>query len=233
MKLECLVLGKGFCGKKFCEAQANTLGSSHIEGEGDFYFDFTKKETWTNLPECPVNVLITFKIVDLALLKEFYQLYLFKAEQVVAIASAGVYQVNVPNETINEENLVDLEQHPRAQCEDFLKNHGAIILQSGLIWGYGRSFEKWLNSGRIKNSEKLINPIHVDDIVTIMQSFFELNLKAQNVLLCDGKAIKWQKLAEFYGVELASSNVGTESKVLDNSKLLTLIGGYEFKKPIA
>lgn len=232
MSLEYLVLGKGFCGSRFCESEANSLGTSHIKGDGELYFDLNDRDSWQNLPACPSKVLLTFKVLDLLLIQDFYQEYLHQAQQVIVIGSVAVYQVKFPNETISEATEIDFDKHPRAHCEEFLRSKGATILHSGLIWGYERSFEKWLNSGRIKNASKLINPIHVDDIVNVLQALFKSDSHNENIILSDGKAIEWKCISEHYQVDLPSRKPGLESKVLDNSKLLSIVGKYEFKEPV-
>ena len=228
--LESLVLGAGFTGSRFLASEENSIGTSHVEGGDCLYFDLAVRSSWGNLPTCPKKVFITFKMLDLSLVEDFYRDYLCEAEQIVVLGSAAVYRVDFSGQEITECSAVDFKKHARALCEDFLESRGAVILQSSLIWGYERSFEKWLRSGRIKNGLKLVNLIHVDDIVKLVQLCFAQNLRSERLLLSDGQVLAWQDLADLFSLSLASEEPGLESKVVSHKKLLGFFPDFEFMK---
>ena len=104
--------------------------------------------------------------------------------------------------TVDEASKVDASKYPRVLGEAFLISKGASILRlSGLMGEDSRRPKTWIESGRISNPEKLVNLVHVDDVVRF--TALEL-LKPSNTFqggVCNVSAMceKWSKVAADVG----------------------------------
>ena len=223
--MKTLILGQGFVGSHFKKAQPQALCADRIEGQAEFFFDFENEKTWDKLPEAE-SILITFKIENLELCQKFYRSILAKASKVFILATAKCYQVAIPDGLVNEESR--LHDSPRNRCEEWLRLQGCTILPLGLIHGAERSIEKWLRERRIKNGRKMVNLIHIDQLIeTLHQLMHKDDLQGQRINIVEGSGLTWQSIAQQYQIELPEQEVGTESKIVGHAKLRKILSSSQ------
>ena len=224
-----IIFGHGFCGSRLTSIIDNVT-STEIPENCDTNlvpFDFNDSGTWKNLPDFD-KAVITFKMENLCQSEKFADL--LNNKKVVILSSARNLKNSVPNQEIDEE--FPLADNNRVKCESYFETH-AVILYLGLIWGDNRQPQKWLQEGRIKNGNKIINMIHVDDICHIVKLLLNSEIKSGKYLVSDGKPLEWNELAKLYKVKLDQADTGIESRKFNTKKLQTFLPeSYLFKKPL-
>lgn len=223
------VLGAGYVGSHFVEKYdcAYSYRSNQLSEES-FFFDLNDRSSWQNIPDTDV-ILLTFAIKDLALLQDFYHDRLKYIDKVYIYASTSCYQVKFNEELISEESDLVINS-PRVECEEWLRQQGATVVTLSGIFGPNRMPENWLKKGLIKNANKTLNLIHVDDIVELTYQFIQCDLKGERINLSNGEKIYWYQLAEQYGIECPKLELDRFNKFIGNEKLLSFVGNYQFEK---
>ena len=223
------VLGAGYVGSRFVEKYdcAYSYRSKQLN-EDSFYFDLNDRDSWQNIPETDC-LLLTFAIKDLALIQDFYEQCLKGISKVFVYASTSCYQVKFNEETVTEDRDLVLTT-ARVECEEWLGQQGVNVLTLSGIFGPNRMPETWLKKGLIKNANKTLNLIHVDDIVELTHRLMNLDLKGERINLSSGEKIYWHQLAEKYGIDCPRLELDKLNKFIANKKLQGLLGAYEFRK---
>ena len=226
--MKTLIFGCGYTGRRLKElipeAMATELPS--LCTNELIPFDFNDTDTWKNIPKFD-QAVITFKMTNESLAKQFAKF--LKGKKVILLSSAGNLQNSSPDEIISEDNK--LKECPRAKAESHFKNLAAIM-HLGLIWGPERMPEKWISAGRIKNGNKFINFINVDDLCKIIIYFLNNSDTKEPILVSDGQAQRWNEVAIVHGVKLKEAATGLESRRFNTGKLQkSLPENFEFKKP--
>ncbi|MCM8537979.1 MAG: hypothetical protein NE334_18700 [Lentisphaeraceae bacterium] len=224
--MKTLIIGNGFCGAYLNKA----LPSSDIAElpekavEGTIPFDLRDESQWSLFYDYK-NIIITCKI-DTESLGKKLALFLNK-KFVIVLSTAKAFTVSKINEFINEASKLEKNLRNLAEAH-FEKN--ANILHLGLIWGGNRQPQKWLEQGRIKNGNKMVNLIHVDDICYIINHLIKSQMKAGRILVSDNTPITWQNIASKHGIKLPSKPLGIESKQFHTQKLKKILPkDYKFK----
>lgn len=195
-------------------------------------FNLNDKETYTNLPKNSL-IIWNFPAEPLENVKEFYD---FTQQNNIDIkiiyGSTSAYKNK--EGSINEETQTD-ESINRVRGENYLLNKGVNILQLSGIYGDSRSPFNWLNKGLIKNSNKTVNLIHVEDICKITKEILKLDLKSERINITDGINYLWKDLWVL-GVKenIVNSDcppfLEPEHRHILNDKILKLLPNYRFKK---
>lgn len=225
--MKTIIFGCGFTGthllKYFPDAHCTELPD--LCNQNQIPFDFNNQTTWKNIPDFD-QAIITFKMTDQLLAEKFSKV--LSGKKIILLSSARNLVNTQPDEYISEKS--SLSQNERSLAESYFRDF-STVLYLGLIWGGDRKPGKWLSQGRIKNGEKFINLIHVDDLCNIILYIQETEKTKNHLLVSDGKPIKWIELAERLGMTLACQKTGLESRRFDTSKLeATLPDGFQFQK---
>lgn len=226
--MKALIVGYGFTGKKLHQLlpEADVADISPC-GPEVIQFDYNNPDDWHILKSYDY-VIFTCELKSVEASTKIAAI--LDSKKVVILSTAKTFVNYIANEVITEES--PLTNCPRCQSEEVFVN-SADILCLALIWGYERSPEKWLKSGRIANGNKYVNFIHVDDLCRIIVLILKNNTPSGRILVSDGKPEPWQKIADKYSIKLPSRKCGKESKKLSNKKLLSLLpGDLEFKSPL-
>lgn len=122
-------------------------------------------------------------------------------------------------------------ENVRFGAEEKLRQRGALIAHLSGILGKDRYPKRWIESGWIKEGQKILNCIHVDDIVKITDLLFQ-NFKAGvrlNVTSADYKT--YRQMVDLLKLEYTFANEeGTgESKRIENKKLLAFLNLPDYK----
>lgn len=187
-----LVLGCGYTGQVVAhKAHERGLRVFETSRKGPLKFDLQNRGTWTHLPQTD-SILWTFPAEPLSLVQEF--LKTTKAH-IVAVGTTGSYATTIDDEVITEDSPLDMSE-ARVQGEECIRNHGGAIVRSAGIYGPGRNPLRWVQSGLVGRSQKLVNFIHVDDLAEILLAALEAGLKGVNLLAADGRPERWGHLID-------------------------------------
>ena len=228
-----LILGKGYTGTRLKKAiGASLITTRNPSSEDDIYFKLEDVDSWANLPSGK-QVIWTFACVNSDLENKFFHFLNDRSTNVYIYSTSSVYLHEYDQQHIDEESPLDL-QRPRTVAEEAYRSAGANILTLCGIYGPDRTPENWLKKGLIKNVNKHVNLVHVDDIVDITKALLLHNLEGARINLAPGLAHKWQDLAVLYKYSFPASayNQKIINKVITSCFLTKFLpNNYKFKTP--
>lgn len=221
-----LILGGGYTGRRLADEGFNR-GWSVFETHRSqpLVFHLGQPQTWKTLPEADA-VIWTFPI---ELHREAAQLIKNWKSRMVAIGTTSSYATTMEDEVITEDSPLDMSE-ARVTGEEIIRNAGGNIVRAAGIYGPGRNPLRWIQSGLVGRSEKLVNFIHVDDLVQILFKALESPLKGMNFLAADGRPQRWSHLIDrwqkAYSLEIPEDAPASRraSKSVDPSQTFKTLG---------
>lgn len=237
------ILGAGYVGRALLARfpDAEVTHRQHAGAPRTHLFDLEDPRTWGNPPLAAHTVIWTFPAAPLARVQQFHQAYLQQAAGLIVLGSTSAYRGDADAgaaATVDESSPLDLAQ-PRVQGEEWLRARGATVLQLAGIFGPGREPADWLRSGRIKDGAKLVNLIHVDDIVAVVAQLLAHPLPGQRLNVANGEPLAWCELARKFQRDgavaadfvLPGSQTAPFGKRVDVSRLRALLPDHRFRQP--
>jgi hypothetical protein len=228
------ILGNGYCGSRLHEAMPGSIITSRKPVNQEMlYFKLDDELSWLNIP-CSKTVIWTFACLNTPLENKFFEFLQNHCEKIFIYSTSSVYIHSHNEQIIDEGSELDM-QRARTIAEEKYRSEGACILTLCGISGPGRSPLNWLKKGIIKNANKEVNLIHVDDIVEITKRLITEELSAQRINLVPGVTYSWLAIANSIDYEFNSEALSQKtSKKLIKSTILTefLPKSYKFRKPL-
>jgi hypothetical protein len=230
-----LILGCGYVGS----ALANKIPDSvftyrsvqKAEERNGIYFSLDDLNSWENIPAVG-DVIWTLPAAPLNLVQEFHNTVLHDCNRIVVYGSTSCYLTTKSEETVTEENSLDLNRD-RVAGEEFLRNTGATILVLSGIYGPDREPVNWLRKGLIRSPDKRVNLIHRDDIVDITLYLLNENrlTEGERINLSDGVGRLWSEIAGYYLIDIKTDDTLVKNKIISNQKLRGLLpDGFQFRE---
>lgn len=236
------VLGAGYVGGALLRRFPAAAATRRRPQEGLHVFDLEDEASWRNPPLAGRHVVWTFPAEPVDRVRAFHRACLGEAASLIVLGSTSAYLLSPEDEAdarlIDEHAPLDLGA-PRVQGEEWLRGQGATVLQLAGIFGPGREPEGWLRRGRIRDGAKLVNLIHVDDILAAIARLLEQPLPGERINAANGEPLAWRELAERFRRSgrlpadwtLPESGPGTYGKRVDNRRLHALLPGRDFLRP--
>jgi hypothetical protein len=237
------ILGAGYVGqallRRFPSAAATRRTAA---APGIHRFDLDQPATWGNPPLAGHTVVWTFPAAPLAAVQAFHERHLAQVAGLIVLGSTSAYLVaeTVAQSvaTVTEESPLDMTQ-PRVQGEEWLRRQGATVLQLAGIFGPGREPVGWLKRGLIKDGAKLVNLIHVDDIVVVIAHLLAHPRPGERINLANGEPLPWRELVARFRRDgrlpadfvLPENSRGQHGKRVDNHRLRVLLPGHRLLDP--
>ena len=231
---ELTILGNGYCGSRlYADYDKATITSRTPTHDDQLYFKLDDPASWLNIPfsKC---VLWTFACNNSPLEKQFFSFLTQRCEQVFIYSTSSVYQHKFYGQIMDEMSAIDHTKN-RAIAEEDYRHQGACLLTLCGIVGPDRSPINWLEKGRIKNANKAVNLIHVDDIVSITKILLQQNLQGLRLNLAPGKTYSWRAIAHTINYSFSPEALTQEAsmKLVANTQLLQYLNkDYSFINPI-
>lgn len=203
-----VILGGGYTGKviyrQALESGRRTFITSrdpknHLASFSEkdrIWFDLDHRESWNNIPNLS-DVIWTFSAISADLIETFIKSKGTCIRRLVLIGSTSVYESGSSGEviTVHEESPLNAKER-RVIGEELLRKHlSAILLRSAGIYGIGRNPVDWIRDGRLKNSPRLINFIHVEDLSALALLALDKGTPGDIYNVSDGRAIRLSDLA--------------------------------------
>lgn len=230
-----LLLGYGFTSKYlkiYLEQRGYNVFSTSRTNKDLIYFDLEDENSYENIKD-NYNIIWTFPAKPLDKVKKVYD-SLNTSKIIIVFGTTSSYiQEDIE---ITEESKLDISKE-RVQGELFLHNKGTNLVNLSGIYGNERNPYNWLNRGLIKNSNKLVNLIHIDDICKFTNLLLENNINNEIFNLSDGKPYLWKDIWE-KGIEKKFTNVDCpeysnfEGKKVINNKVLKYFPEFKFQELI-
>lgn len=239
-----VILGTGYIGRRLYhqarQAGWKTLATSRIPElhlteilpEHRILFDLSQPKTWPSIP-IPAHIIWCFPATPSNLVQAFFSARPVKSGRIIVMGSTSAYGSH--DGPVTEQT--PLNSHlSRVQGEEYLRtNLGAVIIRLAGLYGPGRNVLDWMRSGKIRNSPKWVNLLHVEDAAAICLRALEGALDGSTYLASDGIPRTW---AEIFSI--ASSTWGipvpprtpnqVTGKKVSIHKLLTDLN-YTFRFP--
>ncbi len=249
-----LILGAGYVGGRLAELHPDAVRTRRAVEPGDrksIRFDLADETTWPSLPVDGRCVVWTFPAVPLATVRRFYDARVRnRAHSVIVLGSTSAYRVEegpaaaLPP-VVTEDRPLDPAQ-PRVEGEEWLREQGAVVLQLAGIFGPDRQPLDWVRRGRIRNGNKRVNLIHVDDILAVLESVAGRIgspdvPRGLRINVANGAPAVWNDLVAAWKARgelppdftLPSAPAGPESKIVDARRLQRLMPGFPFRQAVA
>ena len=227
-----LILGAGYTGQRLKDVLQSrgyqVFSTRRSASASDFHFDLNAAETWESLPEVDVSFL-TFPCEPGQLVGRFLSKQSMRLGRVICIGTTSSYLIQRENELISEGSPVD-PQDERALGELVAIQQGATVVRSAGIYGPGRDPRRWVSAGRVGPSSKLVNFVHVSDLVEILIQAYERGRKGAVYLAADGRPQRWDQLIQSwvseFGIQVPSGAAESRraSKRVDPAQTLQELG---------
>ncbi len=239
-----VILGAGYTGLRIYEqaikigwhvlatSRSPRINLHNIPPEHRLRFDLTQAETWKNIPD-PAHLIWCFPAIQLDLVQVFLAARSKQSSRLLVIGSTSAY---IPDgQPITEETA--LKEHlPRVQAEEYLRTtYGAIIIRFAGLYGPGRHVLDWIRKGKIRNTPKWVNLLHVEDAAAICLQALEQAPDGSAYLASDGYPRTWAEICSMavskWGVQIPPhTSPQHEGKQIAIHKLRTELN-YAFRFP--
>lgn len=207
-------------------------------------FRLDDPETWSHPPLDGRAVVWTFPARPIERVQQFHRAALQATSNLIVLGSTSAYRVPSAEAqeagivTVSESSPLDMDQ-PRVVGEEWLRERGATILQLAGIVGPGREPEAWLRAGRIKDGGKLVNLIHVEDIVSVIAHLLVHPVPGQRINVGNGEPVAWRAFAASLKRQgrlpmdhvLANSASPLHGKRVEVRRLRALLPEHHFRQP--
>jgi len=207
-------------------------------------FDITDPTTWDSLPapETLQAAVVTFA-TKTGTCELFWEQYLQYVPRVVCYSSTAVYQVGVPGQHVDEHT--PLRDSPRALAETYMQERGATVLTIAGIFGEAQGargvcncLTSYVQSGAVLNGGKIVNMVHVDDIIAATAAVLALPADAERGVRMNigGHDFKLRELmahCRHVATPEVMDSDDPNSKLVSSNYLLNRVlpPGFAFKEP--
>ncbi|MGB5054792.1 MAG: hypothetical protein WBO24_10400 [Nitrospirales bacterium] len=198
-----VILGTGYTGRRLyhqaCEAGWNVFATSRmpdvhlaaISPTHRIHFDLTQPETWRSIPT-PAHLIWCFPATPLNVVQEFFAGRPRESGRILVMGSTSAYGTNCG--AVTEQTPVNMDL-PRVQGEEYLRTQlGAVVIRLAGLYGPGRHVLDWMRKGRIRNTPKWVNLLHVEDAAGICLRALEQAQNGNTYLASDGTPRTWSAI---------------------------------------
>ena len=198
-----MILGTGYTGLRIYQQATergwHVLATSRrphinlgtIPSEHRLRFDLTQTETWKTIPD-PADLIWCFPATPLDLVKKFLSARTRSTGRLLLMGSTSAY---IPDgHPITEDT--PLKTHlPRVQTEEYLRvTYGAMVIRLAGLYGPGRHVYDWIRKGKIQNTKKWVNLLHVEDAAAICLQALAQASDGSTYLASDGHPRTWSEI---------------------------------------
>ena len=161
------------------------------------FFNLQEEKSWNLLPE-RADVIWTFPAIPFDWIMKFGKAKGIVFRRVIVLGSASSYQTNpqILDKVIDEKTPID-KTIPRVAGEEYLREvHGATLLMAAGIYGPGRNPLNWIRNGRIEDTQRFVNLIHVEDLAEICLKALEKGKPGEIYNVSDGTPRRWSEIID-------------------------------------
>ncbi len=193
-KTDVLVIGAGYTGHRLAQ-KLRASGKSVVEttrsGRRDtLVFDQSHATDWAKLPDAGTCYwLCAAQPNGLAENLDHHRQRLGK---LVVVGSTSSLCADEQHEVYEHSPR---QNSPRAIAEETFRRTGACLLLAAGIYGPARNPLDWLASGRVAVSDKWLNLIHVEDLVSLLRVVADKGRPGATYVAADGNPNRWRALA--------------------------------------
>lgn len=204
---------------------------SHLSPDQRIRFDLARPETWQAIL-ASADVLWCFPAVPIELVQRFADATSLQTRRLVILGSTSAYDdcasAEDPPPWVDETAPVDLRK-PRVQGEELLRtSYKAVVLRIAGIYGPGRNPVEWIRTGRVTNSRKYVNLIHVEDLASCCLTALLHAAPGDIYNVSDGHPKTWMEICAMVEQRWDirsphSQEAGSPGKRVSNKRLCELL----------
>lgn len=158
-------------------------------------FDLRQPDTWTKIPSSS-DIIWCFPALPRDVAGTFARHVIDANSRLILLGSTSAYRAGRPGfiderAPVNRSLLrVASEEHLRTTC-------GAVVLRLAGLYGPGRHVFDWIRNGKIKNSPKYVNLIHVEDVAELCLLALQHAAPGSTYIVSDGHPRPWADICRF------------------------------------
>ncbi|MDE0405154.1 MAG: hypothetical protein OXI53_07550 [Nitrospira sp.] len=196
-------------------------------------FDLRQPETWAQIPQWS-DIIWCFPALPQDVAETFAHYALDAHSRLILLGSTSAYRTGRSG-FIDERAPVNYSL-PRVASEERLRTtYGAVVLRLSGLYGPGRHVFDWIRNGKIKNTQKFVNLIHVEDVADLCLLALQHAVPGSAYILSDGQPRPWAEICRFaaerFQVDVPPATVTREAgKRLSPKKILSEFN-YRLKHP--
>ena len=158
-------------------------------------FDLLESATWSQIPDRS-DIVWCFPALPRDAAGTFAQRAVDRDSRLVLLGSTSAYGTDRPG--FIDERVPVRRSIPRVSSEERLRaTCGATILRLSGIYGPGRHVFDWIRRGKIKNSNKSVNLIHVEDVAELCLLALRYAVLGSTYIVSDGQPRSWAEICRF------------------------------------
>lgn len=196
-------------------------------------FDLRQADTWKRIPP-QSDIIWCFPALPRDVAETFAQHALDAHSRLILLGSTSAYRTGRSG-LIDERVQVNRSLPRVASEEHLLTTCGATVLRLSGLYGPGRHVFDWIRKGKIKNSDKYVNLIHVEDVAELCLLALRYASPGSTYIVSDGHPRRWAEICRFaaerFQIAVPPATVTREAgKRLSPRKILSDFN-YRLKHP--
>lgn len=195
-----LILGYGYVAKylkdylKSIEPDGPVFTTSRQSGD-HIKFDLLSPLSWSNLPVVD-ETYWTFPAEPTDWVEKFLKEKSKELGKIVIIGSTKGFEVETDRSVISEQSPRNMEIE-RVLSENIIREQGGVIVCASGIYGPKKNPKDWLLKGYVTPSERLVNLIHVDDLVEILYKAMTVGKNGSIYIASDAWPRTWNEINQY------------------------------------
>ena len=158
-------------------------------------FDLQQPETWTRIPPRS-DIIWCFPALPQNVAETFAPRVIDRKSRLVVLGSTSAFPTGL-SDLIDERAPLN-HAIPRVASEEHLRTTcGATVLRLSGIYGPGRHVFDWIRKGKIKNSPKYVNLVHVEDVAELCLLALQRAAPGSTYIISDGRPRPWAEICRF------------------------------------
>ena len=158
-------------------------------------FDLQQPETWTQIPP-QSDIVWCFPALPQDEAATFAQHSVYRNSRLILLGSTSAYRAGRPG--LIDERVPVNRSIPRVASEEHLRTtYGATVLRLSGLYGPGRHVFDWIRKRKIKNSNKYVNLIHVEDVAELCLLALQRAAPGSTYIVSDGQPRSWGDICRF------------------------------------
>lgn len=205
--LPLVILGAGYTGKflyqqamkdgwqVFATSRSPEKHLSYVEPSSRIHFDLEQPDTWKNLPG-PANIVWCFPALPQPTASMIAKEMTSKGSHILLLGSTSAYPPL--DKKLTDEQVPLNMTLPRVQSEEHLRElSGAIVLRLAGLYGPDRHVLNWIRRGKIKNTNRYVNLIHIEDVAGLCLAALEQARPGSSFIVSDGIPRLWSDICQY------------------------------------
>ena len=158
-------------------------------------FDLQQRATWSQIPDRS-DIVWCFPALPQDAAGIFAQHAIDRNSRLILLGSTSAYRAGRPG--LIDERVPVNRALPRVSSEEHLRTtFGATVLRLSGLYGPGRHVFDWIRRGKIKNTKKFVNLIHVEDVAELCLLALRYASPGSTYIVSDGQPRSWAEICRF------------------------------------